>query len=97
MRAQVGPLRLLWQRKAIELNFSAKWVPQKVPTLIIGAKYDCIAPFSLFQKDERFSRPNIHMCYFEEAGHCGWIESPEKFKAAFSQFVVTLFKLQYTL
>jgi pimeloyl-ACP methyl ester carboxylesterase len=24
-----------WQRKAIELNFSAKWIPQNIPTLII--------------------------------------------------------------
>ncbi len=24
-----------WQRKAVELNFSTKWISEKIPTLII--------------------------------------------------------------
>ncbi|MBM3183815.1 MAG: alpha/beta hydrolase [Chlamydiae bacterium] len=72
-----------WQKKAIELNFSAKWIPEKVPTLIIGSKYDCMCPFSLFEKDKRFDRPNIKLLFIENAGHMSWIENPAAVRDAF--------------
>ena len=74
-----------WQKWAVASNFSAKWVPQKVPTLIIGSKYDCICPFSLFQNDERFRRSNIELLYIEDAGHFIWIENPAVTKDAFKR------------
>lgn len=76
-----------WQNKAIELNFSAKWVPRNVPTLIVGAKYDFICPLSLFRKDQRFQRDNINMIFIEDAGHFTWIENPEATKKAFKEIV----------
>lgn len=75
-----------WQRKAIECNFSAKWIPQNIPTLIIGAKYDCICPFSLFQNDDRFHRQNIRLLFIEDAGHCPWMENPKAVRQAFEAF-----------
>lgn len=78
---------LWWQRKVIELNFSAKWIPEKVPTLIIGGKYDCICPFHLFQNDTRFNRPNIQLFYVENGGHLGWIDNPTAVKNEFMHFV----------
>jgi len=75
-----------WQRKAVELNFSAKWVPERLPTLIVGGTYDCISPFTLFQRDKRFSRPNITLFNVENGGHCGWLENPNTFKKLFSDF-----------
>lgn len=80
------PAAVWWQRKAIEMNFSAQWVPQKVPTLIVGTKYDCIVPFTLFKNDPRFKRDNIEHFYLEEAGHCGWIEEPKRFQDKFHEF-----------
>lgn len=44
-----------WLKRANGINFSAKWIPENVPTLIIGASEDCIAPITLFEKDKRFS------------------------------------------
>lgn len=79
-----------WQRKAIELNFSAKWIPQKVPTLIIGSKFDCICPFSLFENDERFRRPNIDLLFIEDAGHIPWVENPAVVKGAFDEIISQL-------
>ena len=76
-----------WQRKAIELNFSAKWIPERVPTLIIGGKYDCICPFSLFERDERFRRLNIKLDFIEDAGHMCWVENPKRVKEAFREFI----------
>lgn len=75
-----------WQRKVIEMPFSAKWIPEKVPTLVIGATHDCIVPFSLFQNDPRFDRPNIHLCYIQNAGHLPWLEQPDLIRAAFKEF-----------
>lgn len=79
-----------WQHKAVALHFSAKWVPQHIPTLIIGAKYDCICPFSLFKNDQRFCRQNIRLLFIENAGHCPWIENPQAVHQAFSEFCLSL-------
>ncbi len=81
-----------WLRKAIELNYSAKWVPQNIPTLIVGAKYDCICPFSLFEKDKRFQRRNIELLFIKDAGHMSWVENPEAVKNAFRNIVSRLDK-----
>jgi len=79
-----------WQKKAIELSFSAKWIPQYIPTLIIGSKYDCICPFSLFEKDARFQRDNIKLIFVEDAGHLSWVENPKAVKVAFEEFLLRL-------
>lgn len=80
------PAAVWWQRKAVELNFTAKWIPEKVKTLILSGTYDCIVPFSLFKNDERFHRSNIEMINIEKGGHCGWLEDPEAMKAAFENY-----------
>jgi pimeloyl-ACP methyl ester carboxylesterase len=82
-----------WQRKAIESNFSAKWIPQKVPTLIIGSKYDCICPFSLFKNDKRFQRLNVELLFIEDAGHMIWVENPLAAKETFKNFISRLSKI----
>ncbi len=78
---------LWWQIKAVQMNFTAKWIPENVPTLIIGGKYDCMTPFTLFEKDVRFHRPNIRMLLIEDAGHFPWIENPKAVKEAFDDFL----------
>lgn len=65
------------QIKALEGKLAAKWAPEKVPTLIIGAKFDCICPFSLFKNDQRFHKKNIRLLFIENAGHCPWVENPQ--------------------
>jgi pimeloyl-ACP methyl ester carboxylesterase len=79
-----------WQRKASEINFSAKWIPQHVPTLIIGGTEDCICPYSLFEQDARFKRANIEMINIDEGWHLPWIENPEMVKTAFKKFCLQL-------
>ncbi len=81
-----------WQKKVIELNFSAKWIPQNVPTVIVGGKYDCICPFHLFKNDKRFNRPNIVFRYIEDAGHISWIENPKAIKTIFDEFLSRISK-----
>jgi pimeloyl-ACP methyl ester carboxylesterase len=76
-----------WYKKAQESNFSAKWVPQAVPTLIIGGTEDCICPVSLFQEDKRFHRSNVVQKVIEGAGHVPWVEEPETVKQIFWSFI----------
>lgn len=81
-----------WQRKAIEINYNAKWIPQNVPTLIIGAEFDAITPFSLFIKDKRFDRDNIIKHHIHNAGHFPWLEKPEEIKELFRNFLIHINK-----
>ena len=74
------------QVKALEGKLKAKWIPERVPTLIVGSKYDCICPFSLFKRDKRFQRDNIKLLYIEDGGHNPWIENPEAVREAFEEF-----------
>lgn len=86
------PPAVWWGKKVAEINFSAKWIPEQVPTLIIGGKYDCMCPFSLFQKDSRFDRKNVTMLLIKNGGHCSWIENPQAIQKAFAKFVKVLSK-----
>lgn len=83
-----------WQKKALEISYSAKWIPKQVPTILVGGKYDCICPFYIFEKDERFQRKNIQKCFIENAGHLGWVENPEALKEAFQGFICSLSKVE---
>ena len=69
------------------MNFSAKWVPENIPTLIIGASEDCITPITLFENDKRFSRNNIHIEKIQDAGHFPWLEKMEVVKGKFKSFI----------
>jgi len=79
-----------WQQKAAELNFNAVWIPQELPTLIIGSTEDCMTPPSLFLNDKRFHRNNISMVTIENAGHMPWVEDMASVKSAFNKFIVSL-------
>jgi len=76
--------------RGIEGKLSVKWAPQQVPTLIIGAKYDCRCPFSLFKNDQRFHRDNIRLLFLENGGHCPWVENPAAMKEAFEELTSRL-------
>lgn len=78
------------QSKLHAMNYSAKWVPQQVPTLVVGGTHDCIVPHYLFKRDKRFERPNIEMVNIENGGHLGWIENPKALQRAFAKFSLRL-------
>ncbi len=76
-----------WLQYAQDHNLNAQWIPEKVPTLILGGKYDGICPFQLFRNDSRFHRANIEMLYLEKAGHFSWMDDPEAVRKAFDAFI----------
>jgi pimeloyl-ACP methyl ester carboxylesterase len=75
------------QMKAVEGKIFPKWIPKKVPVLIVGSKYDCMTPYTLFKKDQRFHRENIKMVFVENGGHCPWVENPMVIRAAFEELL----------
>lgn len=79
-----------WINRANNINFNAKWVPENVPTLIIGSTDDCITPITLFQQDRRFSRKNINIEIIDNAGHFPWLEKPDVVKNSFKSFISRL-------
>jgi len=79
-----------WMNKIAASGYSATWIPEKVPTLIIGNAFDYMAPFELFRNDSRFVRPNIELIEIKEAGHFNWIDNPDAVKAAIQNFATNL-------
>lgn len=71
--------------KVASSDYTATWIPENVPTLIIGSEFDYMIPFEIFQNDPRFLRPNIKLVEIKEAGHFSWIDNPEAVKAAFQK------------
>lgn len=78
------------QVKMAEGKLIAQWIPEEIPTLIVGGKYDCICPFSLYTKDQRFHRDNIELLFIENAGHCPWLENPKAMREAFERFILQI-------
>ncbi len=83
---------LWWLQKATEMQFTAAWVPEHVPTLIVGGKYDCMCPYTLFQNDARFNRDNVTHLLIKNGGHCSWIDNPKAVQRVFAKFIKGLSK-----
>lgn len=79
---------LLWGNQKIS-DYQVKWIPQHMPTLIIGGSEDCINPQSLFKKDERFKRANIEIVELEGSGHFPWFEKSARIKDLIDNFKAT--------
>lgn len=76
-----------WQQRVAIQSFSAQWIPQNVPTLVVGGEWDSMTPFSIFENDHRFKRPNIYLHLLKEAGHFPWIEDMQAVKELFQNFI----------
>ena len=71
------PTEHWWYVKGPQHYSEIKWVPQVVPTLIVGGTDDLITPLEIFSNDLQFHRDNIEIISIECAGHFPWIEKPE--------------------
>ncbi|MBM3610001.1 MAG: alpha/beta hydrolase [Alphaproteobacteria bacterium] len=85
----------LWfQKKIIETNYKAQWIPQTLPTLILGAKKDTIVPFNPFRKDSLFQRENITIKTVPNSGHFCWLDNPLFVRKMVYSFLSDLFELE---
>jgi pimeloyl-ACP methyl ester carboxylesterase len=65
-----------WSEKHFDRTYQAKWVPQKIPALIMAGEEDIVTPLQLFEKENRFYQDNITFKSIKNAGHFPWIENP---------------------
>jgi pimeloyl-ACP methyl ester carboxylesterase len=67
-----------WANSNVHPNYKLEWIPQEVQTLIVSGEDDMYTPIELFQKDERFKRPNIEIVVIKQANHFPWFEQPQQ-------------------
>jgi pimeloyl-ACP methyl ester carboxylesterase len=75
-----------WSEENFDQTYQAKWIPQTIPTLILGGEQDLVTPLCLFAKANHFQRDNIRIRSIKNAGHFPWIENPGDVTAAFKDY-----------
>jgi pimeloyl-ACP methyl ester carboxylesterase len=75
-----------WSEEHFDQTYEAKWIPQGIPTLILGGERDVVTPLRLFISATRFCRNNIVIKSIKNAGHFPWIENPADVAAAFQEY-----------
>jgi pimeloyl-ACP methyl ester carboxylesterase len=75
-----------WSAKHFDSVYKAKWIPQKIPTLIFAGEKDRITPIILFTESEFFNRSNITFRAIKDAGHFPWIENLKSVVDLFNEF-----------
>jgi len=63
-----------WLTDGVNKYVTITWIPEKLPTLIVGGSRDFSTPLCLFEKDLRFKRNNIEIISIPDAGHFPWME-----------------------
>ena len=76
----------LWSEKNFDSNYSAKWIPQRIPTLIFNGEEDKIVRLKYFIQDDHFKRKNIKIQSIPEAGHYPWLDNPDAVVEAFRNY-----------
>ena len=90
-----NPRPALWfQKKIIDTNYKALWVPKTIPTLILGGKKDEIIPFGGFHKDPQFQRQNIRIKTVPNSGHFCWLDNPSFVQKSVYSFLSDLFEAE---
>ena len=75
-----------WSEEHFDHTYRAKWVPQTIPTLILGGEEDLVTPQKLFIERKEWRRSNIIFKSIAKAGHFPWIENPQAVIRAFSEY-----------
>lgn len=80
-----------WSEKNFDQTYKAKWIPKKIPTLILAGECDLITPLHLFTKAKDFARDNIVIKSIKNAGHFPWIDNPKEVIHTFQEFYNTFY------
>ena len=77
-----------WAQKNFHPNYQVRWVPNQLPTLVLGGQYDMITPIELFQNDPSFKRDNIIIKVIADASHFPWMEQPKLVEKILQDFAL---------
>ena len=83
-----------WSGKHFDQTYKAKWVPKRIPTLILTGEKDQIIPLHFFTQSKKFKRKNIVFREIKNAGHFPWIENSKDVVAVFNEYTRKLLKNQ---
>jgi pimeloyl-ACP methyl ester carboxylesterase len=75
-----------WAMMNFHPHYQHLWIPDKIPTLIIGGEYDYITPYHLFSNNNQFARNNIHQYCIKDAGHFAWLDDMAIVADLFKEF-----------
>ena len=83
---KIAPLRVFNEKEAPSFDLRPQLEKINVPTLIIVGRHDFITNVEM-AKEMAVRIPNAQMEVFEESGHYGFVEEPEKFYRVVKEFV----------
>jgi len=83
---KVDPLRVFNEKEAPTFDLRPQLKNIKVPTLVIVGRHDFITNVDM-AKEMVKQIPNSQLEIFEESGHYGFVEEPEKFYRVVKEFV----------
>ncbi|QQV75234.1 hypothetical protein H6P87_00783 [Rickettsia tillamookensis] len=63
----------IWGDQEFHNWYQHSWIPEKLPTLIIGSHDDRLLPIKLFLGNTEWSRPNIKIIELHGTGHFPWL------------------------
>ncbi|HJD55564.1 MAG TPA: alpha/beta hydrolase [Rickettsia endosymbiont of Pyrocoelia pectoralis] len=65
----------LWANQNFYNSYKYSWIPNKLPTLIIGSRDDKLLPIKLFLENTEWSQPhpNINIIELHNTGHFPWL------------------------
>ncbi|MES2121553.1 MAG: alpha/beta hydrolase, partial [Chlamydiota bacterium] len=75
-----------WTLNHFDPTYKAKWVPQRIPTLILAGSDDLATPLKYFAEKKEYIRTNITLREIKDAGHFPWIENPQDVAKAFEEY-----------
>ena len=81
-----------WGNQIFFPEYQAQWVPENIPTLLIGGDHDYTMPSALFKSDQRFQRDNIKLQEIAGGSHFPWLERSEAVSMVFSDFSASLWE-----
>jgi proline iminopeptidase len=83
---KIAPLKVFNEKEAPTFDLRTRLKEIKVPTLVIVGRQDFITNVAMAQ-EMTDQIPNSKMEIFEESGHYGFVEEPEKFFKVIKEFV----------
>ncbi len=63
----------IWADQYFHKTYTHSWIPNMLPTLIIGSHDDRLLPIKLFLQDEEWLRQNIKIVELRNTGHFPWL------------------------
>jgi len=83
---KVAPLRVFNEKEAPTFDLRPQLKKIKVPTLVIVGRHDFITNVAMAEEMVKHI-PNAQLEVFEESGHYGFVEEPQKFYRVIKAFV----------